>query len=74
MTNEAKDLKEPAAKAETPKPKATEKVVRTVTSDCDVDFPSLNWSISKGTVRALPEDEQVAAHILLNHHITLTTN
>lgn len=66
MTTEPKDHKEEAKKP-------AEKVVRTVTSDRDVDFTALNWSISKGQTRALPDDEAAAARILLNHHIVLTT-
>jgi len=55
-------------KEETPK-KASPKAM--VTSDRDVDFPSLGWAISAGTERELPVEEELQKQILSNHHIKL---
>ena len=35
-----------------------------VTSTKDIDFPSLNWGISKGEIAELPEDKEAQARIL----------
>lgn len=54
-------------KEETKKPEAP----KMVTSDRDVDFPSLGWAISAGAQRELPVDEAAQAQILANHHIQI---
>ena len=60
-TETKKEKKEVAPKTESQK----------VTSDVDVDFPSLGWAISAGATKELPVEEKTRAQILTNHHIKL---
>ena len=56
----------------TKKEEASKKVLPAkVTSDVDVDFPSLGWAISAGTECELPVEENAKAQILSNHHIKI---
>ena len=60
-TETKKEKKEVAPKTESQK----------VTTDKDVDFPSIGWAISAGAIKELPVEEEAKAQILANHHIKL---